>query len=73
MHTEIKLTGFEIQSGLDRQRNAELLILQLPEHHDGRNTWLLNYGIGPEAVEKRTKRGVAFVDEFRACETTSTR
>lgn len=40
----IKLTPHEVQSGLDRVRYAELLIRQLPEHHDGRNTWLLNYG-----------------------------
>jgi hypothetical protein len=28
---------------------AEGLILQLPEHHDGRNSWLLNYGQSDEA------------------------
>jgi len=25
-------------------RYAELLITQLPKTHDGRNTWLMNYG-----------------------------
>lgn len=40
----IKLTQAEIQSGLDRVRWAEGLILQLPENHEGRNSWLLNYG-----------------------------
>jgi len=40
----IQLTPFEVQSGLDRVRWAELLIRQLPEGHDGRNSWLLNYG-----------------------------
>ena len=40
----IQLTPAEIQSGLDRVRFAELLIKQLPENHDGRNSWLLNYG-----------------------------
>ncbi len=39
----IKLKPNEIQSGLDRVRWAELLIQQLPENHDGRNSWLLNY------------------------------
>lgn len=39
----ISLTPAEMQSGLDRVRFAELLIRQLPEDHDGRNTWLLNY------------------------------
>ena len=34
----------EIQSGLTRMRWAELLIRQLPESHDGRNSWLLNWG-----------------------------
>lgn len=42
--TSIELTPYEIQSGLDRVYYAELLIRQLPENHDGRNTWLLNYG-----------------------------
>src|SRR5690348_2282508 len=36
----------EIQSGMDRQRWAENLILQLPVEHHGRNSWLLNYGRG---------------------------
>lgn len=40
----IELSPEEIQSGLDRVRWAEGLILQLPEDHDGRNSWLLNYG-----------------------------
>lgn len=40
----IALNPHEIQSGLDRIRFAEGLIRQLPENHDGRNTWLLNYG-----------------------------
>jgi hypothetical protein len=40
----IVLTPEEIQSGHDRVRWAEGLIRQLPEDHDGRNSWLLNYG-----------------------------
>lgn len=40
----IQLTPAEVQSGLDRVRWAEGLIKQLPENHDGRNSWLLNYG-----------------------------
>jgi len=51
----IVLTKAEIQSGLNRQRAAELLILQLPEDHDGRNTWLLNYGIGNQSQVLRSK------------------
>jgi len=40
----IQLTDAEIQSGRDRVMWAEDLIRQLPENHDGRNSWLLNYG-----------------------------
>lgn len=65
----ITLTGAEIQCGVNRQRWAEGLILQLPEGHDGRNSWLLNYGTGEEAVAKRAKRGLAFNEETQACET----
>ncbi len=39
----IALSAAEIQSGLSRVRWAELLIRQLPESHEGRNSWLLNY------------------------------
>lgn len=42
----IALTPAEIKSGLDRIRWAEGLIRQLPADHDGRNSWLLNYGRG---------------------------
>lgn len=40
---EIELTPHEVQSGLDRLRFAENLIKQLPDNHEGRNSWLLNY------------------------------
>lgn len=56
----IFLTKAEIQSGLDRQRAAENLILQIPKPHDGRNTWLMNYGIGEEAKTLRAARGLEF-------------
>ena len=39
----IKLNKAEIQSGVSRVRWAEGLIRQLPEDHEGRNSWLLNY------------------------------
>lgn len=51
----IQLTMAEIQSGLSRVKWAEGLILQLPENHDGRNSWLLNYGVGPEADALRQR------------------
>ena len=55
VESEIKLTKAEMQSGMSRVKWAENLILQLPETHDGRNSWLLNYGVGPEsdAIRKR--------------------
>lgn len=37
------------------RRRAEALILELPSTHEGRNTWLLNHGTGPEAM--RIRRG----------------
>ena len=40
----IEFTPHEIQSGSTRVDWAEGLIRQLPETHDGRNSWLLNYG-----------------------------
>jgi len=49
----IKLSKAEIQSKLTRVDHAEGLILQLPSDHDGRNTWLLNYGKGAVAEELR--------------------
>lgn len=43
MKKVIELTPAEIQSGVTRVKWAEGLIRQLPEDHDGRNNWLLNY------------------------------
>lgn len=54
----IILTDAEIQSGSNRQDHAELLIMQLPIEHEGRNTWLLNYGKGLEGEERRKRKGV---------------
>ena len=42
----------------DRITDAEMLIMQLPNDHDGRNTWLLNYGTGIEAAALRARFGV---------------
>jgi hypothetical protein len=49
----IRLSAAEIQSKQTRVLWAEGLILQLPATHEGRNSWLLNYGIGTEAKELR--------------------
>jgi len=53
----IILNSAEIQSGSDRVKWAEGLILQLPPEHEGRNSWLLNYGRGPEADKIRVDMG----------------
>lgn len=66
------LTPAEVQSGSSRVHWAEGLILQLPEDHDGRNSWLLNYGTGPEAQALREKHKVAWIRETQAAETRGT-
>lgn len=48
--TSIPLSAAEVQSGYDRAKWAEGLIRQLPEDHEGRNSWLMNY----------SQRGFAF-------------
>lgn len=62
----IVLTDAEKQSGLDRVRFAEGLISQLPRTHDGRNTWLMNYGVGDEAQSLRQRRGLGWDPECEA-------
>ena len=49
----IPLTPHEVQSGSTRVDWAEGLIRQLPEDHDGRNSWLLNYG--SDAAERQAE------------------
>lgn len=51
--SKIKLSPAEIQSGSSRVKHAEGLIQQLPADHEGRNTWLLNYGVSDEAEQIR--------------------
>ncbi len=62
----MKLTKVEIQSGFDRLKFAEGLVRQLPRDHDGRNTWLLNYGRGEEAENLRLARNIVWDDETQA-------
>ena len=54
----IKLSEGELISGSTRQQWAEGLILQLPKDHEGRNSWLLNYGQKDEAQRLRSKHGL---------------
>lgn len=70
-HQRIILNNAEIQSGFSRVAYAERLISQLPSNHDGRNTWLLNYGVGEEAIELRNKRNLAFDSKTQSAELTS--
>jgi hypothetical protein len=67
---KIKLTKAEVQSGHSRIKWAEGLITQLPKKHEGRNSWLLNYGKGPEAYRMRQVRNLKFKKKTQACETT---
>ena len=62
----IRLTKAERQSGLNRQRAAEGLVAQLPKDHDGRNTWLMNFGTGEEAQALRRARGLVFDERHQA-------
>lgn len=51
----IELSPIEIHSGHDRIKWAEGLIKQLPTYHEGRNSWLLNYGnLDDFSKEKKT-------------------
>lgn len=65
------LTKAERQSGFDRQAHAESLIQQLPKDHDGRNTWLLNYGASDEAIAMRKARGIQWMPNQKAAQTVS--
>lgn len=65
MKTAIILTSDEVQSKQSRVNWAEGLILQLPKEHDGRNSWLLNYGVCAEAVtlrmnDKRSRENLGY-------------
>lgn len=65
----ILLTLAEQQSGLDRVKWAEGLIQQLPATHDGRNSWLLNYGTSDEAKLLRIGHDLKWVEGLQAAET----
>lgn len=67
----IILSNSEIQSGFSRVTYAERLISQLPSDHDGRNIWLLNYGVGEEAIELRNKRNLGFDSKTQSAQLTS--
>jgi hypothetical protein len=62
-------TKSEIQSGLGRVEHAELLVLQLPAAHEGRNTWLINYGVGVAAKHMRSNMGISWIRETKSAPT----
>ena len=70
LHPHIKLNPHEIQSGFSRVGNAEGLIEKLADGHDGRNTWLMNYGIRGEARGLRERRGLKFDAATQSAELT---
>jgi hypothetical protein len=60
-------TGVEVQSGVDRLKFAEQLMSKnIPPGHEGRDTWLLNYGRGPEARAMRREQGIGFDEDTQA-------
>lgn len=63
----ILLTHQEVQSNHTRQDQAETLIMQLPKHHSGRNTWLMNYGRKSEAQTLRLNKKLSFNPATTAC------
>lgn len=67
--TTINLNRSEIQSRYDRVLFAEGLIEQLPETHEGRNTWLMNYGVRDKAKKLRSDNNVGWDDHTQSAET----
>ena len=61
-----KLTAHEKQSKKTRVDWAEGLISQLPSNHDGRNSWLLNYGVKEEACLMRSIKGLTFSNKTKS-------
>jgi hypothetical protein len=66
-------TTYEQQSQHNRVKFAEGLIKQLPADHDGRNTWMMNYGVSAEAVAMRDARGLVWDDATEAAGNALTR
>jgi hypothetical protein len=65
---KIKLNTAEIQSKRNRVEWAEGLILQLPDNHDGRNSWLMNYGKDKEAQGLRDNRKLTWNEKTQSSE-----
>ena len=61
-----KETSSEKQSNVSRVEWAEGLISQLPSDHNGRNSWLFNYGVGGEAIGLQSERGLVWDNETKS-------
>lgn len=66
---KIRLNVAEIQSRFDRVQFAERLIQQLPASHEGRNTWLMNYGICQNAHQLRQMMGIEWDEATQSAKT----
>jgi hypothetical protein len=64
----IVLNNVEQRSKLTRVLSAEHLIQQLPKEHQGRNSWLLNYGVEEESIQMRVSRNLLFDETTQSCE-----
>lgn len=62
----IRLSASEVQSGHYRVRWAEGLIEQLPCGHEGRNSWLMNYGVKEEAKALREGRQLGWDEQTQS-------
>jgi len=65
----ILISTEEIQSNSSRMKWAQGLITQLPTDHDGRNSWLLNYGTRTEDELAREEREIRFIAITQKAET----
>lgn len=69
MQNVIYLTQGETVANSNRVRSAQSLIEQLPPWHDGRNSWLLKYGVGEKYQHMRDARNLPWSDFYQAATT----
>lgn len=67
MKKKIRLTKAERKSKQNRVQWVEDLIKQLPIEHDGRNSWLMNFGTSKEAIALRRKYNLKWNKKYQAC------
>lgn len=69
MQNVINLTQGETGANLNRVRWAQALIEQLAPRHDGRDSWLLSYGVGEKYQHMRDARNLPWSDFYQAATT----